>query len=391
MRNTTQARRSIHLASLLAAGLVTAPSLFGQVALQPLDIARLVAREQAAQPIEVPPELKTALVIDSGNQPGERSGDVVVWSRLVTLPNTAWLRLHFGALDLQAGSTIRMTSMLDFETQTFNASDAEMWSNSSAYFNGHEVLLELVAGAETTANRVQLAAVSYETSGGGGGMDYICGIGAGDDRYTPSQYGWAARIGAGGCSSAMFSPLSVFVTAAHCNVTSGAVIQFNVPPSLPNCNTVNAAVNDQFPVGQYLKSTYPGFGNDWGVFQVGTNGLGQKPYQRYGVYRAINSTVPAYGTFCQSWGFGADSGGPECVKQYTLQLGPGNILATSSPNTITAFTSDVQGGSSGSALIVNGGIVAVITHCEPTAAHGGGWGTNVNHPGFVAARNMLNK
>jgi len=95
--------------------------------------------------IEVPPVL-----------PHTASGSVV-WSRFVTAPaGTPWVRLYFRASFLGKGSYLRMVSLRDGDVMTMHQEHLAQWNTSSAYFNGNSVLIELVAGANTNGNHVDI-------------------------------------------------------------------------------------------------------------------------------------------------------------------------------------------------------------------------------------------
>ena len=81
----------------------------------------------------------------------------------VHIESASWLRLYFDRVELAPGSFLRMTSVLDGEVQELDAAGLSSWGNTSAYFNGDTVLVELVAADAGAGNRVSLrfhAAVS---------------------------------------------------------------------------------------------------------------------------------------------------------------------------------------------------------------------------------------
>ncbi|MHC4590723.1 MAG: hypothetical protein ACYTAQ_15720, partial [Planctomycetota bacterium] len=80
-----------------------------------------------------------------------------VFTETVTVEGAGWLRLYFGPpTTLEAGSFIRLTSVLDQEVQRLDSATLSEWSGTSAYFNGDAVVVQLVAGPGTTGNRVTL-------------------------------------------------------------------------------------------------------------------------------------------------------------------------------------------------------------------------------------------
>jgi hypothetical protein len=88
------------------------------------------------------PQQSGSVKIDSGivrNTSGQRG---VVWSDLVQVKGSNWLRLVFAQADL--GHTpvggqptrLKLTSQFDGASQLLNAAQIKQWQNTSAYFNG---------------------------------------------------------------------------------------------------------------------------------------------------------------------------------------------------------------------------------------------------------------
>jgi len=150
-----------------------------------------------------------------------------------------------------------------------------MWSNTSAYFNGDALTVELVGGAHTSVNRLVIDELAWEA--GPAIPTGSCGI-CGADSRLPSDEDWAARLLPAGCSASVWNNDSCMVTAGHC-LSSGMVVQFRVPDSTAGCALVNPPVAEQFPILQY-DGTNGGPGNDWGVLVTGNNNQGQQPYDR---------------------------------------------------------------------------------------------------------------
>ena len=83
--------------------------------------------------------------MDSGLKANAGVNSVTAFSQEITVPDARWLRLYFGDVVLEAGSSIRVTSKLDGEVQQLDAGTLAMWNNSTAYFNGDTVTVELSA------------------------------------------------------------------------------------------------------------------------------------------------------------------------------------------------------------------------------------------------------
>ncbi|MCZ6653830.1 MAG: hypothetical protein O7D91_12490, partial [Planctomycetota bacterium] len=315
--------------------------------------------------------------VDSGVRDNQAEAFETVFENLVRIEDAAWLRIYFGEVTLAEGSYIRITSLWDGEVQKLDARELALWSNSSAYFNGNAVQVELVAGPGTKGNRVIIEQVAQQMrarrAAGGPGQCGICGS---DDR-RPSAELWSARLLPAGCTASVWNTGSCMVSAGHC-VGGSMVMQFNVPDSNPNCTLNNPPVADQFPVAS-VQFTNGGVGNDWSVMTTGTNNLGQTIYERYGELRPISDVVGSVGEVVSVWGYGVDT---TCTRSQTQQTSSGLIDAAVS--TVYTFTVDVRGGNSGSGLILNDEIIGVVTHCPcPNIA------TSVDHAAFAAARDAL--
>ena len=88
----------------------------------------------------------------------------VVISFEVYQPGAEWLRLYFESVDLggdlpsRTNGLLRITSHLDGNVQEMRATHLRQWQNSSAYFNGDTVQVEVIAhpgqGAQVTLSSV---------------------------------------------------------------------------------------------------------------------------------------------------------------------------------------------------------------------------------------------
>ncbi len=314
---------------------------------------------------------------DSGVLPNAAEAATVIFAELVEISEAAWIRVYFGDVDLGPGSFVRITSLLDGEVQELGADAMAMWGNSTAYFNGDRVLVELVGGAATTANRLRIDKVDFEglvaVPAGGAGQ---CGICGGDDR-VPSSEEWAARLFPSGCTASVYNTDSCMVSAGHC-VGGNMVVQFNVPNSNFNCSTNNPPVADQFPASAAPGSLNGGVGADWAVLDTGTNNLGEKPYDRYGVLRPIAAAPAPNGAAVEVWGYGVDQ---TCTLSQTQQHSIGTICSVGA--NLYTFNVDITGGNSGSALMRNGEIIGIVTHCPCCNV-----ATRVDRADFTTARDF---
>ncbi len=318
---------------------------------------------------------------DSGVRMNLANQDSVVYSTSVKEPDAAWIRLYFGAIELDKGSYILVTSLKDGEVQKLDASTLAMWNYTSAYFNGDEVKVELVAGARTQRNRLVVDQFAYEKAHLPVGDPGVCGICSGDSR-VPSSENWAGRLMPIGCTASVWNTDSCLVSAGHC-MQAGLTIQFNVPNSSAGCFLNNPPVADQFPIVTF-DSQNAGVGADWAVMTSGTNNLGQTIFDRYGLMRPIAASTAANGSTVSTFGYGGDT---TCTLTQTQQTSTGTVVGVFS--TSYDWTIDTTGGTSGSAAIQNGEIVGIVTHCGCGVGFPSNSGSRMDIPAFAAARNAV--
>ena len=316
-----------------------------------------------------PLELSSGLVINADSR------SAVVFDELVRAPGAAWVRLYFSEVRLQKGSTLRVTSLLDGESQELDADGIAMWQNSTAYFNGDAVRIELIAAPFSTDNMITLREYAYETGVADRGG---CGICGNDDR-VPSSDNNFARLSPVGCSATLYNEESCMVTAGHC-LGQGGVVQFNVPSSNSDGSTNNPPVADQFPV-LAEQGVDGGVGADYGALRIGTNGSGQTPYDRFGTFMPLASSVPNSGTV-EIRGYGVDENDP--TRSQTQQFHDGPIVSLG--GTSIEYDVDVTFGNSGSSIIANGQIIGVVTHCSSSCVN---YGNRIDDPAFEQVRGII--
>lgn len=338
----------------------------------------------AQSTLEAPVGQYATYSLDSGTWANPATEPVSVFETTIQVVGAAWLRVYFDEVILEGDSFLRITSLQDGEAQPLNAAGLAMWSNTTAYFNGDSVSLELVAASGTARNRIVVSRVEFEpglvqgsatAQRGGSGQCGICGA---DDR-TPTSEDWSCRLMSVGCTASVYTTNSCLVSAGHC-ITANLVAQFRVPASLSNCSTVNPPVADQFPITSTQQQN-AGVGADWSVLRTGTNSLGQRPFQRYGALRRIAPSLASVTNPCSMWGYGLDL---TCTRSQTQQISSGAITAVTAAS--YQFNADVRGGNSGSGLIKDGRIIAVVTHCQTGCPN---HGTRVDQSQFVAGRNAV--
>ena len=314
--------------------------------------------------------------LESGMRHNAAGLEQVVFQEDVHVPGAAWIRLYFNEVQLEGTSSVRVTSLADGEVQDLDAADMMLWKNSTAYFNGDTLRVELIAAPATFNNTISLGSLAMErlpAAHDRGG----CGICGPDDR-TPSSVQWAARMMPVGCSATIYNTYNCFVTAGHC-LNGADVLQFNVPASNTNCSLNNPPVADQFPVIA-ADGVNTGVGGDYGAMKSGENNLGQTPYERYGIFVPLANSIPSSGTATVN-GFGVDE---ECVRTQTQQFHDGPINGTSS--TTIFYDIDITFGNSGSSILHNGQIIGVVTHCSGSCEN---YGTRIDFPDFANIREQI--
>ncbi len=315
--------------------------------------------------------------IFSGRSINMSSKPKVVWQDTIRGNNAAWMRLYFGETFLEEGSFIRVTSLLDGAVQELDSDKLATWGNTTAYFNGDAVRIELVAAPFSIDNEIAIQRYAYETGRADRG-EGNCGICGPDDR-APSSNNNFARLMPVGCSATLYNEQSCMVTAGHCLGESNAVVQFNVPDSNSDGSTVNPGPNDQFPVLSE-SGLNVGVGGDYGALRIGTNANNQIPYDVYNTFIPLASTVPTSGTMSMN-GYGIDSGQPNRSQTQQGHSGP----ITTVDGSAISYDIDVTFGNSGSSLIANGEIVGVVTHCSSSCEN---YGSRIDIAGFVQARDI---
>ncbi len=343
------------------------------------------------QPGPIEPFIPTREVvyeIDSGlvHNPGQAQD--VIYSTWVQAEGASWIRLKFDDM-LLAGtpfgdseSFIRITSALDGAVQTLNMVHIAQWQNSSAYFNGDMVLVEIVAAPGTGDNHVSI--VGAWIGDEGNSTTTICdGV---DDRVR-SEDPRSARYMPVGCSAWMFDDSEhCFGTAGHC-VTNGGVMQFNVPDSNGNCSVNHPPPEDQYPIDNTSRQwTSGGIGNDYGylgTFPNANTGLTAYEAQGFVSYVLETEAPSGSGQDIRITGYGTSN---VCVLNQRQKTHVGPYSGES--GTRLQYRVDTTGGNSGSPVIFEdtGNVIGVHTHGGCQNGGGANSGTSVQQSGWLGAR-----
>ncbi|MCA9255626.1 MAG: hypothetical protein KDA33_08300, partial [Phycisphaerales bacterium] len=215
---------------------------------------------------------EVATPFDSGWIENTGAEAKVIWTQRVEVAGAPWMRLRFGDVRLgRGGSTVRLriTSALDGYTQLLDSRSAGEWRNTSAYFNGDAVDIEMIAEPASGPCRVIVdgATVGVQAAG----TRNICD---GADDRLPSTDPRAARVVPVGCTAWLINDANFCqLTAGHCVVSSNAdILEFNVPPSSSTGAIVHPPPSDQYAVDpaslQYTPDGAIEVGEDWAYFGV---------------------------------------------------------------------------------------------------------------------------
>lgn len=338
--------------------------------------------------------IDSGLVNNQSSSPATIGIPQVVWSKFVSVAGSAWLRLEYEGVMLSGsadpslnGSFLRITSMLDGAVQTQHLRHIGEWQDTSAYFNGDTVLVELLAHANTGDNRIILKnAIAGPAAPLG--VDTICG--PTDDRQLSSD-GRVGRNQPTGCTSWMINDCKhCLLTAGHCAGSGLQVVEFNVPLSSGGGSIQHPGPQDQYAVdtGSLQTNGGQGVGNDWayfGVFDNSTTGL--SPYNANGMQAFDLQTTPpsVSGQNIRITGNGSTTS-PVSPTWHLVQKTHAGPYFSFSGSTVR-YTTDTTGGNSGSPVIVDGTnhAIGIHTHGGCSSTGGSNIGTGSNHAGLQAA------
>ncbi|MFK7884719.1 MAG: GC-type dockerin domain-anchored protein [Phycisphaerales bacterium] len=362
---------------------------------------RAIARESDSRnnPIArraVPLGADSGVVFASAPTDGiaNRPVQVPIWSTEVEVADAAWVRLRFGqvtlspATDTARESYIRITSLYDGHEQYLDSQSIREWSNTSAYFNGSRLLIEIMASptAEPNANRVQVtgATASEPTVF----PRSICG--PTDDRVLSSDPR-DARMMPIGCTGWLFGDQpNSFLSAGHCSPGAGDVMQFNVPLSTAGGTPQNPGPEDQYPIDPASVQNQSGsivIGNDWafyGAFDNSNTGLA--PQDAQGASHTLASSMPpADNRPITITGFGSTSS-PVSPTWYLVQKTHTGPFTATFGNTVQ-YRPDTTGGNSGSAILDqnNNQVLGIHTNAGCNSTGGANQGCSLFNSTLQAA------
>jgi hypothetical protein len=343
-------------------------------------------------------------------QPGEAGGRVVamatdslerrvdgaiggpaklVWSEDVIVDRAGWLRLRFAKVLLSGdptsgnGAYVVVRSMQDDAQQRLDAETIAQWGQTSAYFNGPIVRVELWAYPGAGPSRVAVDSVwAGQTPAS---PEDLCGV---DDR-VPASDNRTARLlnGTVVCTTWMHNDTNrFFISAGHCAPTGTSVVQFNVPASDSTGAIQHPPPQDQYSVdAASVQRQTVGTNNDWSYFGVFTNSnTGLTPIQRYGAFHTLASEAPMVtNQLVTVTGFGSVAApvSPTLNFTQTTQTGAYTFMI----NNLVRYEVDTTGGNSGSAVVDNSTGRVIGIHYFAGCLTGGNQAVNVANANFRAA------
>ena len=338
------------------------------------------------------PSHEVKLEVDSKDIYHEGKRSQVVWEETIRVRDAVWMRLYFDRLVLahdvvgNTSSTLRITSLKDGAVQTLDATSAEQWSNSSAYFNGGGVKLELIAYPNGRLNRISVARADAGEVPPKQIARIICDTK--DDRALSTD----VRVGRtipGGCTAWLFNDReNCLLTAGHC-AASTSVIGFNVPVSNADGSYNQPAPEDQYPIDPAsMQFRNDGIGVDWcyfGCFNNSNTGLSPFEAQNDSFTLTLPQAVSG-GDVIRITGHGTTTApvDPSFNGAQKTHTGPHSSFT----GTALRYRTDTTGGNSGSPVILENDGTAIGIHTHGGCGSGGAGansGTGANNPEFQAA------
>ena len=341
------------------------------------------------------PEIVVDARLDSGVVMNEDQEPAVIYTGVIQRATAPWIRLRFDEVQLAGdpaignGSYLRITSAADGGWQRLDANSIEQWGNTSAYFNGDLLTIELIAYPGTGPNRITMSSIWI----GEGEFSPATICGPTDDRVL-SNDPRSGRLMSIGCSAWLYNNgAGCFGTAGHCisASTSTAVMQFNVPLSNPNGSVNHPHPDHQYPVQQAsIQSTGSGgTGNDAAMFGCFPNSnTGLTPLQAQGAMYTLRVPAPSPAGQIRITGYGTTSGTQGTPREWSQvqKTHVGNFTALTGNR--LQYTADTTGGNSGSPVILEstGEVIGVHTHGGCTSSGGANSGTATQHTAWTNYR-----
>jgi V8-like Glu-specific endopeptidase len=312
--------------------------------------------------------------VDSGLVRNTGDSLETIYSTVIRVPEALWIRLTFddvllsGSFLDETDSFLVITSLEDGAHQVLAARHLRQWRNTSAYFNGDAVRLEIVSHPGTGFNRVAINRLI--ANGDASGLRTICGP---DDDRVPSSDPRSGRVEPIGCSVWMIDDLGhCFLSAGHCVSSAFDVVEFNVPLSGPDGSRRHPSPEDQYAVDfESIQAEAAGTGNDWayfGCFPNSTTGL--TPFEAQGESYFLVPPPSAASQTLRVTGYGATDSSvpPSWNAAQKTHAGP----YTGRFGSTISYRVDTTGGNSGSVVFLDGTGDAIGIHTHGGCGDSGG-------------------
>ena len=346
-----------------------------------ITVCALIVPVAAQDP--TPVSFATPVGVDhaSGSHTNGTASRQLVHSHVLAIAGTPSLRVFFSQLVLGPQDWLDVTSVLDGSHHRITAAEAVKWSNSSAFFNGDTLLLDLWAAPGSTVSfEVDYLLVGVPPAG----LDSLCGV---DNRVASTDNRTCRFLNSSGsaaCTGWLGGPDDCAFSAGHCFPTYYVTAEFNAPSSTSSGALQHPAVQFQYPVDPAtISEVASGTGNDWGMCKLLPNNLGQSAAANFGWY-TLGFFIPTTGETTRITGVGTDDG----ITNQTLQTDTGPYFGTA--GTALRYTVDTTGGNSGSPVIheATGQAIGIHTH-GGCGTSGYNTGTSLTNAGFLAAWSAL--
>jgi hypothetical protein len=351
------------------------------------------------------PHYRQPYLLDSRDYESQEAEIEVLSQMVVRIPNAPWLRVHFSDFNLGERSYITITSLEDYGSQVLDSKKLSQWRNSSAFFNGDAVLVELhAAGGEANIYfRIESVTVGEWV----GESEFIESLCDGDDDRVASTDARVGRLFIGGCTAFLVSNGAV-LTAGHCTdfdpdrcdpllpdgvLDLAGVVEFNVPASRTDGTPVAAHPDDQYAIDTNnvdwnFDGSCQGLGKDWSVFAIFPNANNDdRAHITRGFFRMTRES-PSTGNTIRITGYGIDdvpagSTGGRNAQNVTEQTdtGPYRGESSSGGDFWHRYRADTEGANSGSPIIWNSQNIAIGIHTNGgcTSTGGENSGTSFEH------------
>ena len=317
----------------------------------------------------------------------------------VVIAGTSSIRLQFANVVLGEEDYIEVVSDFDSHSQKLYPHELAKWENTSAYFNGESVRVNLVLAPGSTGRSFEIDDCIAGTSGVLSSRETICG--PTDDRCLSTDWRALRAVsnpngGGGGCTiwTAGNPSGNCVLSAGHCTGTFG-VAEAEVPLSTGSGTAQHPAPNRQWPITP-VDSINGGVGNDWAVSTLAPNAQGQLPHQLYGTF-TLGFFIPVSNDTTRITGYGsvASSANLSCAPAGTNPSTYNVVNKThtgpfaGNNGTQLQYATDTTGGNSGSPVIheSTGNAVGIHTHGGCSSTGGANSGTSLTIPSFVTAWN----